>query len=72
MIDPKLLATYRRLAGRRDMNRRNGGAHAGAHTMPASAMAYARSDCYQNAINDLCDAFQTTEGELTKAAEVAT
>ena len=47
----------------------NGGGHAGDRT-PDAATAYARSDAYQNAINDLCDAFQTTEDELTKAAEV--
>ena len=69
MIDPKLVAVYKRLAGRRGMNVRNGGGHAGDRT-PDAATAYARSDAYQNAINDLCDAFQTTEDELTKAAEV--
>ena len=68
MIDPKLVATYKRLAGRRDMNMRN----ADAEPVPVDHdVSYACMNAYQNAINNLCDAFQTTEDELTKAAEVA-
>lgn len=66
MIDPKLLLMYRRLAGRRDMNRRNKEA---AHTEVAAIACEARVHAYQNAINDLCDSFQVTEDALSKQLE---
>ena len=70
MIDPRLLATYRRLAGRRDMNRRNYGAYSVSHDILDATLAPNVANAYQNAINDLCDAFQVTEGELSKQLEV--
>jgi hypothetical protein len=68
MANPRkqLLAAYRRLAGRRDMNRRS------ADVLQRSGMQaelQARMESYQNAINDLCDAFQVTEDELRRELE---
>jgi hypothetical protein len=71
-MNTQLLATYRRLAGRRDMNRRNADAAQWTHD---TTQSFATADAYQNAINDLCDAFGVTEdqlrSELTSAATEA-
>ena len=67
MIDPKLVAVYKRLAGRRGMNQRNADRDANIYDHCTDVD---RRDCYKKAINQLCDAFQTTEDELTKATEV--
>jgi hypothetical protein len=60
-MNRQLLATYRRLAGRRDMNEHSRDQH---ESDDESADCSLRVNAYQNAINDLCDAFGVTEDEL--------
>jgi len=69
-MNTQLVATYRRLAGRRDMNVRNASLSVDQRGIRVGDVA---ASAYQNAINDLCDAFGVTEdqlrSELTNATE---
>jgi hypothetical protein len=72
----EVVKLYSRLAGRRDMNERSARRHGGSGFpfFPGDARldeltGLARSDSYQNAINDLCDAFHVTEEELRQELE---
>jgi hypothetical protein len=62
VVDERVVALYRRLAGRRDMNYRNALGHWKGTGISRDSMS--RFNSYQNAINDLCSTFGTTEGEL--------
>jgi hypothetical protein len=74
MIDPRFLATYRRLSGRRDMNLRNADARNSVSTSASLEIeiCLGKVESYQNAINDLCDAFHVTEDELRSELTSAT